>query len=115
MPIPKGIPDSVRNRGTNRHPANKRHNGGYGVNIGIGGIGSGRGNSGSYKGGTYPVNAMPRGKGYTFEARRRERQIIQERLNYLESEIRTWASEGLNVDNLARDAEQLRTHLQDYW
>lgn len=116
MPIPKGIPDSVRNRGTNRHPTNNnRHNGGYGVNIGIGGTGSGRNNPRNYKGGNYPVNAMPRGKGYTFETRRRERQIIQERHDCLESEISRWASEGLSVDNLTRDANRLREELKDYW
>lgn len=72
-------------------------------------------NQGSYKDGTYPVNAMPKGKGYTFETRRRERQIIQEKLMQIEDEIRTWAQEGLNVDKLAREAEHLRSYLKDYW
>ncbi len=64
---------------------------------------------------SYPINAVPKGKGYTPEARRHERKIIQERLSYIEDEISRWASEGLYVDNLVREADKLKEELKTYW
>lgn len=65
--------------------------------------------------GSYPINAAPKGKGYTFERRREERRAMQERLSYIEDEIRTWAGEGLPVDNLLREADRLKEKLKTYW
>lgn len=54
-------------------------------------------------------------RGHTFEIRRLFRATVQERLSWLEEQIRLCENSGLDANKLISEANSLQEELKDYW